>query len=73
MKSKKLWCKILSLVLIIALINNSIGSIVIASVNDTSNTDGQISESDVELLAKTLELIYESGQITEGNKVLGFN
>lgn len=31
------------------------------------------SEEDVQLLAKSLELIYETGQVTKGNKILGFN
>ncbi|WP_342558174.1 hypothetical protein [Metasolibacillus sp. FSL K6-0083] len=73
MKSKELWCKVLSMVLVITLIYNSTGSIVTASTNDISTTDEQISENDVELLAKMLELIYESGQITEGNNIIGFN
>lgn len=38
-----------------------------------STLDDSISNADVEILAKSLELMYETGQVTQGNKILGFN
>lgn len=35
--------------------------------------DESISDADVEILAKSLELITGAGQVTEGNKLVGFN
>lgn len=67
MKNKKNWYKILSSLVIIILLTGSI------STTTTAKMKTQISDEDVELLAKSLELIYESGQITEGNKIIGFN
>lgn len=41
-------------------------------LND-STLDDSISNADIEILAKSLELMYETGQVTRGNKILGFN
>ena len=71
MKNKKTFHRILSAFLITILLTGTISTGAISTSAATVNT--QISDEDVEILAKALELIFESGQITEGNEIIGYN
>lgn len=42
-------------------------------MSDELVLDESISDEDVELLAKSLELMYGTGQVTDGNEIVGFN
>lgn len=72
MKNKKNWHKVLSTLLIITLLSGTISTTAAAKLN-LPIPDEQISDEDVELLAKSLELFHGSGQVTEGNEIIGFN
>lgn len=93
MKNNKVLYRIVSTLVIIALLSVTISSSAFAKfdvpmsnysimdnlmsngliLDDGVALDASISDEDVEILAKSLELMYETGQITQGNKILGFN
>ena len=66
MKNKKTFHRILSAFLITILLTGTIST-------SAATVNTQISDEDVEILAKALELIFGSGQITEGNEIIGYN
>lgn len=72
MKNTKTLYKVLSTFLIAILLTGTISTGAMSASAATS-LNPQISDEDVEMLAKSLELIFESGQITEGNEIIGFN
>lgn len=71
MKNKKKWFRFLTAFLVTILLTGTISTGALSASAATVNT--QILDEDVEALAKALELIFESGQITEGNEILGYN
>lgn len=74
MKNKKNWYKILSMLMMVVLLTGTIGTAASAKGStQVLNNDVEFSEEDVELLAKSLELITETGQVTEENRLLGYN
>lgn len=68
MLNNKIWIKFLATFMVVVLFVGTMSPKTIAQENNE-----EYSDEDVELLAKSLELIYETGQVTEGNKILGFN
>lgn len=68
MRNNKIWIKIFATLMVVVFFIGTMGTKTIAKESNVGYTD-----EDVELLAKSLELIYETGQVTEGNKILGFN
>lgn len=68
MLNNKIWIKFLTTFMVVVLFVGTMSPKTFAQENNV-----EYSDEDIELLAKALELIYETGQITEGNKILGFN